>query len=805
MAQQLHDKLKAEGLSPKLAGVGDYKSKTLPDEDIVVLVTSTQGEGEPPEEAVPLHKFLFGKKSPKLDGLHFAVLGLGDSSYPKFCQAGRDFDAQLEKLGAQRLHERTDCDLDFQATATAWIDSVTQKLQKLAASAAASPAAEGAGNACAAPASSAAQNPGTTAPAGAGAGAAAASATAASQTSAGTQAGTAPQAGSTTQTGAAGSVPQTGAGNQPAPGAPAYAGQQPAQPSPAQTGISHAAPAAAPATPRFSPLPAGYPFPGFPFTIVGSPAPMPSGFSAGATAGAAGLLHALGQGIPGLGLLPGAGGVPLQNPFLDPAVASSTLQQAAALQAASLQALALQAGIAFPGQVPGGLMPQGMPGAQGMPGIPAAPGGMPGALPGLDGGGLGYGLYAAPDLQGDVAVQADPQVAQHAATALAEAQVAPGTEAQPETSTWTRATPFTATLSARQKITARKAEKDVQHIEIDLEGSGIQYQPGDALGVWPVNAPALVSEILSLHQLKGDETVKLADGTESTLRDALTHHADITQNTPTLVEQYAALSKLRPLQELVENREALDALLATTPPVGLFAEYPHPLPAQQLYSLFRPQAPRLYSIASAQDDVGEAVHLTVGVVHFQHHGQHYMGAASGYLGHLLEEDDEVRVFVEPNRHFRLPEDDDTPIIMIGAGTGVAPFRAFMQQREANGAGGKNWLIFGNQRFTDDFLYQAEWLQHRKSGLLTRADLAWSRQGEQKVYVQHKLLEAGADVWQWLQEGAHVYVCGDASRMARDVENALLDIIRTHGGLDEDDADDYLNTLREDRRYQRDVY
>ena len=232
--------------------------------------------------------------------------------------------------------------------------------------------------------------------------------------------------------------------------------------------------------------------------------------------------------------------------------------------------------------------------------------------------------------------------------------------AEPAVSAWTRNAPFTATLSTRQKITSRNAEKDVQHIEIDLEGSGIQYQPGDALGVWPVNAPALVSEILDRHKLDGTETVKLADGSEASLRDALTHHADITQNTPTLVEQYAALSKLRPLQELVEDRKALDALLATTPPVGLFAEYPHPLPAQQLFSLFRPQSPRLYSIASAQDEVGDAVHLTVGVVHLRHHGQHYMGAASGYLGHLLEEDDDVRVFIEPNRNFRLPAGDDTP-------------------------------------------------------------------------------------------------------------------------------------------------
>lgn len=199
------------------------------------------------------------------------------------------------------------------------------------------------------------------------------------------------------------------------------------------------------------------------------------------------------------------------------------------------------------------------------------------------------------------------------------------------------------------------------------------------------------------------------------------------------------------------------------------------------------------------------MHLTVGMLRYTHHGQAYSGAASGFLGERLAEGGSVRVFVEPNKNFRLPENGNTPIIMIGAGTGVAPFRAFMQQREANGDAGKNWLVFGNQKFTDDFLYQAEWLQHRKSGLLNRADLAWSRQGAEKVYVQHKLAAAAAEVWQWLQQGAHIYVCGDAGRMARDVEQVLLNIIADQGKMSDDDAADYLNDLREEKRYQRDVY
>ncbi len=523
VAADLLVKLESAGINARLVAAADFKSKTLPEEDIVLMVTSTQGEGEPPEEAVPLYKLLFGKKAPDLSKLSFAVLGLGDSSYPKFCQAGKDFDGRLAELGATRLSAFGECDLDFQAAANAWIETTAAKVAGLCSQAAA-PVSDG---------------------------------------------------------------PKAAA----APAAQLYSKEQ----------------------------------------------------------------------------------------------------------------------------------------------------------------------------------------------------------------------PFTATLSVRQKITARNAEKDVEHIEIDLTGSGIRYQTGDALGIWPLNAPGLVAEILALNGLNGSETVVLADGSETDIQTALTEHADITQNTPAFVQQYAVLSGSEELQRTVENPEALDTYLAATPPVGVLAAFPHPLDAQTLFGLFRAQTPRLYSIASAQDEVGDEVHLTVGMVRYEHHGNTYTGAASGFIGAQLEEGGSVRVFVEPNPHFRLPENGDTPVIMIGAGTGVAPFRAFMQQREADGSGGKNWLVFGNQRFTDDFLYQAEWLQYRKSGLLTRADLAWSRQGKEKVYVQHKLAENAAEVWAWLQQGAHVYVCGDAARMARDVENTLLDIIAAQGKLSRDDAEDYLNDLREEKRYQRDVY
>lgn len=525
VAESLHQKLEAAGVNAKLVGAADFKSKTLPDEDIVLVVTSTQGEGEPPEEAVPLYKFIYGKKKPDLSKLTFAVLGLGDSSYPNFCQAGKDFDAKFADLGAKRLTDLGICDLDFQAAADAWVAAVVPQVAELFT-----------------------------------------------------------QASAPTQAAATGNAPATGSGT-----------------------------------------------------------------------------------------------------------------------------------------------------------------------------------------------------------------------------VYTKEQPFTATLSARQKITSRDAEKDVEHIEIDLSGSGIQYQAGDALGIWPLNAPATVQEILNLSQLSGSETVKLVDGQETDIQTALTEFADITQNTPAFLQQYAELTGDAQLREIVSDSEKLDAYLAITPPVGVLAAAPKALDAQTLYGLFRPQTPRLYSIASAQAEVGEEVHLTVGVVRFDHHGHTYTGATSGFIGERLEEGAEVKVFVETNPHFRLPSNGDTPIIMIGAGTGVAPFRSFMQQREANGDSGKNWLFFGNQRFTDDFLYQTEWQQFYKDGLLTRADLAWSRQGQEKVYVQHKIAENAAEVWAWLQEGAHVYVCGDATRMARDVEEALLNVITDQGKLSRDEAEDYLNDLREDKRYQRDVY
>ena len=513
VAANLHAALTQQGINATHISAADYKPKTIADEQVLLLVTSTQGEGEPPEEAVSLHRLLFGKKAPQLPALRFAVCALGDSSYPDFCQAGKDFDARLAELGGERLAPRADCDVEYQTPAAAWIADLVPRL--------------------------------------------------------------------------------------------------------------------------------------------------------------------------------------------------------AALQPAARQA---------------------------------------------------------------------PTAAAPAAAAV-----------------YDRDHPFSAPLLARQKITGRHSTKDVRHIELDLAGSGLNYQAGDALGVWCENDPTRVDAILAALKLDGATVI---DG--KTLREQLIREREISQNTPQFVQGYAALAKSADLDAEIATHGAAP-YAANTPLDAIVARYPAAITAEQLLTLLRPLTPRLYSIASAPEEVGEEVHLTVGVLHYEHDGKAYSGAASGYLGERLPEDGAARVFVEPNPNFRLPDDPQAAIIMIGNGTGIAPFRAFMQARVAREAPGKNWLVFGNPHFTEDFLYQTEWQGWQKDGYLHRYSLAWSRDQAEKVYVQDKLREEAANVWQWLKDGAHVYICGDAARMAKDVERALLDIIAGEGGMHADDAEEYLDELRQTRRYQRDVY
>ncbi|EMM7669862.1 NADPH-dependent assimilatory sulfite reductase flavoprotein subunit [Citrobacter freundii] len=522
VAEALRDDLIAAKLNVTLINAGDYKFKQIANEKLLIVVASTQGEGEPAEEAVALHKFLFSKKAPKLTDTAFAVLGLGDTSYEFFCQAGKDFDSKLAELGGERLLDRVDADVEYQAAAAEWRARLVDVLKARA---------------------------------------------------------------------------------------------------------------------------------------------------------------------------------------------------------------------------------------------PAAP---------------------------------SVQVA------------ASGAVNEVHTSPYTKEAPLTASLAVNQKITGRDSEKDVRHIEIDLGDSGLRYQPGDALGVWYQNDPALVKELVELLWLKGDEPVTV-EGKTLSLAEALQWHFELTVNTGNIVENYATLTRSETLLPLVGDKAQLQHYAATTPIVDMVRFSPAQLDAQALVDLLRPLTPRLYSIASSQAEVESEVHVTVGVVRYEIEGRARAGGASSFLADRVEEEGEVRVFIEHNDNFRLPSNPQTPVIMIGPGTGIAPFRAFMQQRAADGAEGKNWLFFGNPHFTEDFLYQVEWQRYVKEGVLSRIDLAWSRDQKEKVYVQDKLRQQGAELWRWINDGAHIYVCGDANRMAKDVEQALLEVIAEFGGMDIEAADEFLSELRIERRYQRDVY
>ncbi|EAO9509434.1 NADPH-dependent assimilatory sulfite reductase flavoprotein subunit [Salmonella enterica] len=522
VAEALRDDLLAVNLNVNLVNAGDYKFKQIACEKLLVVVTSTQGEGEPPEEAVALHKFLFSKKAPRLNNTAFAVFSLGDTSYEFFCQAGKDFDNKLAELGGERLLDRVDADVEYQTVAAQWRARIVDVLKS--------------------------RTPVTT--------------------------------------------------------------------------------------------------------------PVPSVVS-----GAVNEIH---------------------------------------------------------------------------------------------------------------------------------------------TSPYTKEAPLRASLSVNQKITGRNSEKDVRHIEIDLGDSGLCYQPGDALGVWYQNDPALVKEIVELLWLKGDEPVAV-DGKLLPLTEALQWHFELTVNTAGIVENYATLTRSEFLLPLVGDKAQLQHYAAATPIADMLRFSPSQLDADALVGLLRPLTPRLYSIASSQAEVENEVHLTVGVVRYDIEGRARAGGASSFLADRVDDEGEVRVFIEHNDNFRLPTNPETPIIMIGSGTGIAPFRAFIQQRAADEASGKNWLFFGNPHFTEDFLYQVEWQRYVKEGLLSRIDLAWSRDQKEKIYVQDKLRERGAELWRWINDGAHIYVCGDANRMAKDVEQALLEVIAEFGGMDLESADEYLSELRVARRYQRDVY
>jgi sulfite reductase (NADPH) flavoprotein alpha-component len=371
---------------------------------------------------------------------------------------------------------------------------------------------------------------------------------------------------------------------------------------------------------------------------------------------------------------------------------------------------------------------------------------------------------------------------------------------------YTREHPFVASVVANQRVTGRDATKDVRHVEISLEGSGLRYEPGDALGVWHDNPAQVVDAVLAALRLAGDESVTI-DGQTRTLREWLAGGREITRLTRPFLQRHAERSGSESLAAVLApgNEAELRRILQDLQVVDVLQSHPANWTAEEFVRALRPLAPRLYSISSSQDVVGEEAHLTVAVVDYEIDGQRRFGAASAHLAGLTGEEATVRVFIEPNQRFRLPADPARDVIMIGPGTGVAPYRGFLQQREAQGATGRNWLVFGARHFDSEFLYQVEWQEAFRKGLLTRIDLAFSRDRGQRAYVQDRLREAGAELYSWLEAGASVYVCGDAQQMAPEVHATLVDVVVEHGGQDREAAEAYVRRLADEGRYLRDVY
>ena len=525
VAQQAARHAEARGFRPSVLDMADVRKPQLKAAERLLVVVSTHGEGDPPDTAAELHELVGSKKAPPLKDTRFSVLALGDTSYEHFCQTGRDFDARLEALGGSRIHPRTDCDVDFEDAAEAWMDGAIE----------------------------------------------------------------------------------------------AFAAELDAPPS----------------------------------NVVAFP--------------------------------PGGG-------------------------------------------------------------------------------------------------QGGPQ-------------------------SYSRKNPFHATLLDNLVLNAEGSSKETRHIEISIEDSGLEWEPGDSLGVLPTNSAREVDDVLAALAFAGDETVTGPRG-DVPLRDALTHDYEITTLTRPFVQGWAELVDDADLNALLaeDNRDALREWMHGRHIIDVLQTWPvETLTPQGLVDRLRKLPARLYSIASSCRANPDEVHLTVATVRYEAHGREREGVASTWLADRVDDDTPLPVYIDRNKNFKLPEDDSAPIIMIGPGTGVAPFRAFVEEREERGADGANWLFFGEQRFHADFLYQREWLRWREQGALDRIDVAFSRDQAEKVYVQDKLRERGAEVHAWLQQGAYVYVCGDAEYMAPDVHQALIDVIAEHGGRSREDAAAWLGQLQKDKRYQRDVY
>jgi sulfite reductase (NADPH) flavoprotein alpha-component len=376
------------------------------------------------------------------------------------------------------------------------------------------------------------------------------------------------------------------------------------------------------------------------------------------------------------------------------------------------------------------------------------------------------------------------------------------------TSQWTRQNPFPGKLLINQRLSSADSEKDTRHFEIDLTDWGLSFDPGDSVAVYPTNDPPLVDDIIHALGARGDEPVPAAKTTKP-LRDALLKDYSITQPTPKFLKAIAERASAAPmLKELLhpDRKHDLENYLWGAEVIDFLLDHPSAkFRPEEFVALLTKLQPRLYSVASSLRVVPDCVHLIVDVVQYESRGRVHKGVCSTFLA---ERADKVPVPVYPSsaKHFHMPEDPNTPLIMIGPGTGIAPFRAFLQERQAQGAKGKNWLFFGAQREKCDYAYKEDWERFTRDGILTRLDCAWSRDQTHKIYVQHKLLESAADIWKWIDgEGAQFFVCGDARRMAKDVDAALRKIVQEQGGMSVEDANAYVEKLKTDKRYKRDVY
>ncbi|WP_189007885.1 assimilatory sulfite reductase (NADPH) flavoprotein subunit [Paenibacillus marchantiophytorum] len=376
-------------------------------------------------------------------------------------------------------------------------------------------------------------------------------------------------------------------------------------------------------------------------------------------------------------------------------------------------------------------------------------------------------------------------------------------------SEFSRTNPFQAEVLENLNLNGRGSDRETRHLEISLEGSNLQYEPGDCLGIYPENHPRLVEELIGAMGWKSDELVTInKNGEKRSLQDALLRNYEITVLTKPLLEQVVKLTSNSGLQELLAagREQDLKSYLVGRDLLDLVQDYAlKGVSSAEFVGILRKMPARLYSIASSFKSFPDEVHVTVRTVRYEAQGRERYGVCSVQLAERIQAGDALPVYIQNNPNFKLPENPETPIIMIGPGTGVAPFRAFLGEREELGAEGKSWLFYGDQHFSTDFLYQVEWQKWLKNGVLTRMDVAFSRDTDQKVYVQHRMLEKSAELYKWLQEGACVYVCGDEKKMAHDVHATLAAIIEQEGSFSPEEAAEYLTRMQQQKRYQRDVY